>query len=436
MAQATSMTPQTSDIIIIGGGLAGTATLWAIHRAEPNLNIVLIEQNEHLGGGSSVASLECFRSCWATPCIAQQMQRSIEVFLNADEFLGDDSGQALGVRQHGYLFCGFTPQQAETQREEVQHLHRMGMTHVEYLDTDELHHRFSWLETTVIGAKYDSVAGSIDSNALVQAYTRSAKSAQIVFGAKETQLLVESGKVVGVQTSKGTVHAPRVVIANGAGAYQLGQTAGLELPVIVRPRQSFTTPWRHETIPEHAPMMISAPPFPHLRPEAQSGAIFGWEYEWHNKAVDTPQDTVFHDALRVPVYPTSRLKDPRFPSMTLMLLGKQFGHGEDEGFNDTRYLRGIQHNIGYYVYRDETVAYHTLPDGTQQPYVSERAIIDLHPDVEGLFLSLAHSGHGIMTSPAAGEIVASKVLEQPLEHPLYEDFGMDVPWVEHDMNAL
>jgi glycine/D-amino acid oxidase-like deaminating enzyme len=99
-------------------------------------------------------------------------------------------------------------------------------------------------------------------------------------------------------------------------------------------------------------------------------------------------------------------------------------------------MRSIYHNIGYYVYRDATTAYRTNADGSRTPYESERAILDAHPDVPGLFLSIAHVGHGVMSAPAGGEIIAAKVLGQPLPDPIFADFGIDVPWVAHDENAL
>src|SRR5690606_26329091 len=136
------------------------------------------------------------------------------------------------------------------------------------------------------------------------------------------------------------------------------------------------------------------------------------------------------DAIVDPLHPVDQLRDPRFPSVTLLLLARQFGHQPGEGFADPRYLRGISHNSGYYVYRDETAAYRTLDDGTQRPYDSERAIIDAHPAVDGLYLSVAHVGHDIMSSPAAGEIVASLVLDRP--DPIARDFALDAAWVEYD----
>jgi len=202
---------------------------------------------------------------------------------------------------------------------------------------------------------------------------------------------------------------------------------------MLRPRQSFTTGWRHDAFPEDAPMIIGAPPYPHVRPEAKVGAIFGWEYHWQRKSAGAEYGAnAAHDALIEPVFPVERLKDPRFPSAALWLLARQFG----AAFEDIRYLRGVSHNIGYYVYRDESVAFRTLSDGTTCPYDSERAIIDAVPDVPGLFVSIAHAGHGIMSSPAAGEILASKVLSRSLPDPIFDQFGWDVNWVDYDEGVL
>ncbi len=429
--------PPTADVIVIGGGPAGTAALWAIERLAPGTRTVLIEKSDHLGAGSSVASLENFRTCWPSLCMARQMQRSVEVFHHADEYLGEGAAQAIALKQQGYLFCAFTESQASALKADVAHLHRMGLSHIEYLDADEVAYRYGWLGRRVIAAKYDPVAGWLDSNGLVHCYARCAQSARILFGIHDVRLCVEKGRVTGVQTADGVISAPRVLIAAGAGSVGVAQTAGLRLPVVLRPRQSFTTGWRHEAFPEHAPMLIGAAPFPHVRPEARTGAIFGWEYTWRSKrAASSAVSNQAGDALLEPLYPVEQLKDARFPSITLSLLARQFGHHDGEGFASPRYLSSLRHNIGYYVYRDGSVAYRTDAEGRQRPYDSERAIIDGWPGVEGLFVSVAHVGHGIMSSPAAGEIAASKVLGQPLLDPIFSQFGLDVPWVEHDENAL
>ncbi|MGB1287162.1 MAG: NAD(P)/FAD-dependent oxidoreductase [Aggregatilineales bacterium] len=433
MAHLTDTLPATADVVIIGAGLAGTAAAWALTRFQPDLQVVLLEKNAMPGAGSSSASLECFRSCWYTPCIARMMERSLEVFLNSDEIFGDGAASQLAVRQNGYLFCAFTEKQAQDIRDEVAHLHSIGLNHVEYLEADALYSRFSLPGDNVLAAKFDPMAGWLDSNALLQLYLKNS-SVTLVTDVQQTRITTDAGRITGVTTSKGDIVAPKVLIAAGAGSYAIGRNAGVELPIVMRPRQSFTTGWRHDAISQQSPMIIGSAPFPHFRPEARSGAIFGWEYEWTTKGLD--DDNRLPDALREPASNSNSLKDPRFPSITLALLARQFGHGDDEGFNDGRYLRNLHHNIGYYVYRDEAAAYTIDDDGNHVPYESQRAIIDKHPDIEGLYLSIAHVGHGIMTSPAAGEIAAQHILQQSLSDPIYADFGLDVTWVEHDESVL
>lgn len=429
--------PATADVLIVGGGPAGAAALWALARFDPTLRVVLIEQQEALGAGSTLASLECFRSCWPAECLARQVGRSIEVFRHADEYLGEGAAGELSIKQNGYLFCAFTEAQAATLRADVTHLHEIGLAHIEYLEVDEVRQRFGWVGSTVIAAKFDPLAGWLDSHALIYRFARSAVNARILLGMNDIALRIEGGRVLGISTAHGNIDAPRVLLAAGANSMTVAKRAGLTLPVVLRPRQSFTTAWRDPAIPPTSPMIISAAPHPHLHPEAREGAIFGFEYAWNSKyAGPTHASNRRRDALLDPYTPLERLKDPRFPSITLALLARQFGHKQGEGFADPRYLRGIHHNIGYYVHRSEDAAYRLDSDGTRHAYDSERAIIDAHPDVSGLFLSIAHAGHGIMSAPAAGEIAAARLLGQPLTHPSYADFGVGVHWVAGDESVL
>ncbi len=427
--------PATADVVIIGGGPAGAAAAWALERADPTLSIVLIEKTDRLAAGSSTASLENFRTCWPTPCLMKQMKRSVEVFLNADDYLGAGAQDALAVKMRGYLYCGFDDRQAEQLRRDVAHLHNIGLTHVEYLDADEVQKRFPWLGPAVCAAKYDPRAGWLDSNALTYKFVQSTQSTTVLLGVSQTGIRAHSGRIVGVSTSYGDIDAPTVIIAAGAWARQVALTAGVELPIVVRPRQNITTHWRHEAYPEDGPCVIGGPPYPHLRPEARTGAIIGWEFHWNNKHVKSPDEPTC-DYLLDPLPSVDTLKDPRFPSMVLLLLARQFQHPPGYGFADSRYLRGLWHNIGYYVYRAPWNTYSIAPDGQKRPYESQRAIIGPWSELSGLFLSVAHVGHGIMSAPAAGEIIAAHVLGHPLPEPEFADFGVDVHYVEHDAGGL
>lgn len=420
--------PTSADVVVIGGGPAGASAVWALECASPGIRTVLIEKGGQLAAGASNASLENYRTCWPSVCNAHMMRRSIDVFHHAKDILDAD----IGLKQRGYLFLGFNEGQANGLRADVQHLHDIGLTHVEYLDESALHARFPYVGRAIAG-KYDPIAGWLDSHALVYAFARQAHGCHVLLDVPETRIETAGGRVIGVWTPFGRISAPKVIIAAGAGARQIGRSAGIELPVVVRPRQSFTTPWRHEAFPPDSPMLISAAPFAHVRPEAQTGAIFGHEYGWNDKQFK-PDGQPTKDYLTDPVYPVEPLKDPRFPSVTLAILARQFGHADGDGFASPRYLRGIDHRVNYYVFREH--AAYTDAHGVKHHYPSQRAILDAWSAVEGLYLSIAHVGHGIMSSPAAGEIIAAKVLGLPLPDPVYADFGLDVEFVPHDHGGI
>lgn len=417
--------PRAADVVVIGGGPAGASAVWALEEAAPGIKTVLIERGGQLASGASNASLENYRTCWPAPCNMRMMRRSIDVFHHAKDVLDAD----IGVRERGYLFLAFTPRQADAYRADVAHLNRIGLAHVDYLDHDELHYRFPYVGRA-IAAKYDPIAGWLDSHALVYAFARQAAGCEVLLDIEDARIEVEGGRVCGVWTPYGTISTANVIIAAGAGARYIGRTAGIELPIIVRPRQSFTTPWRHPEFPEHSPMLIGAAPFAHVRPEAQTGALFGHEYGWNSKRVDGAAN----DYLTDPVFPVEPLRDPRFPSVTLAILARQFGHADGEGFSNPRYLRGVDHRIGYYVYRSN--AYVVDANDTRRHYHSQRAILDAYDGIDGLYLSIAHVGHGIMSSPAAGEIIAARVLGLPLPDPTYADFGLNVPHVPYDSGGI
>jgi len=108
-------------------------------------------------------------------------------------------------------------------------------------------------------------------------------------------------------------------------------------------------------------------------------------------------------------------------------MGKQWGHRAGEGFRDPRYLsRRIAHQIGYYTMREP------VRDEQGRTVHSERALIDRAPGIDGLFVSTAHVGHGVMTAPAAAEILAALVVGQEPSIPCWQDFGMNARIVPHE----
>lgn len=429
--------PPSADVVVIGGGMAGTAAAWALDAASPGIHTIVLEQSGHLAAGASTASIENFRSVWPTACLAEMMRGSIDVFLHADEYLGEGANKALNVRQRGYLYCAFTEKDARDLQSDVESLKSAGLPHVEFLDTDDIQARYPWLngDCPVVAAKFDPLAGWLDSNALAYQYAKAARGAQFILGIEESRIVVEGNKVVGVNTEHGYISTPNVIIAAGAGSREVGRSAGIEIPIVVRPRNSFTTGYSH--LPPDAPFIIGSTPHPYVRPTGERGAIFGWEYHWTTRQLNGQgQNNPVQDHLVTPIFPTTLVQDPRHPGATLELLSRQFHDKNGKGFSNPGYLARVHQSTGYYVYRSDEAAYATLPDGTRKPYNSERAIIEAWPEISGLYLSVAHVGHGVMASAEAGRIIAAYVVGQEQRSPLYQHFKLSVPFVPNDGGGL
>ncbi|MFN8481961.1 MAG: FAD-dependent oxidoreductase [Anaerolineae bacterium] len=420
----SSPTPLTADVVIIGGGQAGPATAWAIEREDPTARVIVLEANGQLAGGASTASLEQFRTCWTPKAIAEQVRWSAQLFLDPDSYLGGGAAQGLNVRRRGYLWLAMDEQEARAQQENVALLHSWGLRHAIALDTGDLRRAYPWLPERVVGAKLDPMAGWLNSDFLANRFARATANTRFLLETPAQAILAEHGRVTGVQTTRGVLTTTRVILAAGPGSRLLGKTVGLDLPIVCIPRQSFSTPFRHPGIPADAPVVISRYPYAHFRPDGD-GLLFAWSYHWARHPADE-RSPGYLDTIP----PVQSLKDGRFPEATLWLLGRQFGHREGEGFRDSRYLsRRIAHQIGYYVYRQPTL------DPAGRVTHSERAIIDRCPDPDGLVLSIAHAGHGIMTAPAAAHIAASLALGKTPRIPLWEDFGLGVEQAAHEEGA-
>ncbi len=411
----------TADVVIIGGGQAGPATAWALEREDPTLRIAVLEAGSQLAGGASTASLEQFRTCWTPQAIAEQVRWSVQIFLDPDAFLGEGAAQGLNVRRRGYLWLAMSEDEARAQRENVALLHSWGLRHACALDTDDVRRGYGWLPERVVGAKLDPMAGWLNSDFLASRFARTTQNTRFLLDTRAEAILADDGKVTGVRTARGTAHAPVVILAAGPGSRALGRTVGIDLPLVCIPRQSFSTPYRDPTIPADAPVVISRYPYAHFRPDGD-GLLFAWSYHWSRHPADE-----IAPGYTDTIPPVQSLKDPRFPEATLFVLARQFGHRDGHGFRDPRYLsRRIAHQIGYYVYRRPTA------DERGQITHTERAIIDRYPGLDGLVLSVAHAGHGIMTAPAAAHMAASLALGKTPRIPLWQDFGLGVERVAYE----
>lgn len=421
--------PRSADVVIIGGGMAGTAASFGLNRADEKIQTVVVETAETLAAGDSTRSAECIRKNWPTPALAAQMSASVDAYHHADEEIGEGASKMIQLNPHGYLYATSSDRLANEYQIQVEEGNANGFNPMEFIDASEIRRRYPWIPAQVVAAKFDPKAGSLNSDGLAQAYAKVGENAKFLLGMRNPAIVVKNGKVVGVFTEQGIINTDNVIIAAGAGSHAVGLTAGVDLPIVLRARESFVTAKRDPRIPQDAPFMIAGRSGAYMRPQG-SGGIFGYEYERiYPSAQGEPADYIVEPVHR------GTLTDQRFPYVTLHHLARELGDIFTWA-DQSLYLQSKpRHQAGFYVYRGPTNAYKE-EDGVRRPYRSQRPIIGPIPGVIGVWGSFAHVGHGVMDSFEGGRIAADHVLGRPLRNPLYSDFEYDVHWVPNDGGGL
>jgi sarcosine oxidase, subunit beta len=78
--------PATADLVIVGGGIVGTATAFFASRA--GLNVIVLERRAALATLTTTRSLEAFRAQFEDPADVAMMRESIAVFESFPEGVG------------------------------------------------------------------------------------------------------------------------------------------------------------------------------------------------------------------------------------------------------------------------------------------------------------------------------------------------------------
>ena len=350
---------RTADVIVVGGGANGTST--AFHLARLGIkNIVLLERRQ-IAAGATGKSGSLVRMHYTNDVESRLALESLKVFQDFENVVGGD--------------CGWSPvgfvqlvkhEHRDALRRNVARQQKLGID-TRVIDDDELR---SLLPGVVIddvgGAAYEASSGFADPNATAFGFAAAAQRLGVTVetGHAVTRVLVENGRVAGVETERERIMAPTVVLVPGAWSNPLLRPLGLDLPL---------TPFR---------IQIS---------------IFRWPPAWtHRHPVVI--DAVHHSWMR-----------PEGVHSTL--IGVELGRGGadpetyDEGV-DPQFVRDARTTLAA---RLPAFADATMRGGWAGMIMMSddgRPIIDQFPSVPGLYGMLGDSGTSFKTSPAIGRCLA------------------------------
>lgn len=225
------------EIIVIGGGVIGSSITYYLSKM--GKKVLMIEKKDNCSG-SAGASDGVVGYHTKKPGFQMELAiRSIAMF----EELSKELGMDIEYRKD----CGGM-QPAETKLEweilsEIVKEQRQSGVDIRMISIEEACKIEPQLNPDLYGALYSPTSGKVNPIRLTFAYVQAAKrlGAQVLSNTEVTDVMVKMGRVMGVETSKGTYYADQVIDAAGSWAAEIAAMAGVDLPIRPRKGQLFIT---------------------------------------------------------------------------------------------------------------------------------------------------------------------------------------------------
>jgi len=356
---------RTADIVIIGGGINGCSTAYALaKRGVPR--VVLLEKG-HVASGPTGRSSGIVRQHYTQEVLAAMARDSVKTWTHFAEEVGGDAG----FEKCGVVFMG-GERDADAIRATVAMQQRIGIdTRIILADEIAAMEPALQLDGITCGA-FEPGGGYADPALAANSYADAAKREGVTILKKTTVtgLTIRSGRMEGVSTTDGDISAPVVINVAGPWGGQIAAMAGAHIPI---------------TVSRHPVVMLQRPPQWRAATPVWISLVDGWYFK--------PER---HAAIMVgSVRDTDDVADPENHATTP-------SYGEIEEFSAATMQRFPVMAEGA-AQGGWAGLYDVTPDW--QP------VIDRMPGVEGFFSACGFSGHGFKISPAVGRAMAELVLD-------------------------
>lgn len=244
--------PKTAEIVIIGGGVMGASA--AYHLAQRGMkNIVLLEKEKYFGTGATGRCAGGVRYQFSTEINVKLSLASLPMI----ERFKAELNQEVNYRQCGYLLVATNENEAAIFKHNVELQNKLGAA-TQLLSGEEVRQRLPLMKfDDALAGTFNPKDGTVDPNGVVMGYINAAQKlgAQVFAGVEVIGIAVSGDQIQSVETSFGKIATRTVLNVAGPWSSQIGNMAGVEIPVTPLRRQMFTTNPLKE-IPEDFPFVI------------------------------------------------------------------------------------------------------------------------------------------------------------------------------------
>jgi sarcosine oxidase, subunit beta len=356
---------KTADAVIIGGGVIGASI--AYHLALKGLKNILVVDSGSPGSGSTGKATGGFRAQFGS-------EINIKLSLlsrNKLTSFKDETGIDPLFRQNGYLFLAQNEDEFSRLRRANKLQKSCGLDEAEIVSTEEIQKLNPHINLSeIIGGAFCGSDGFISPLEILNGYTNTAKKlgVKFLYDTGITKLVTESNRAVSAVTENETIDSEIFINAAGAWAEIIAKLAGVDIPVKPLKRQVCSILERN-ILPENLPMTVWIDNSFHFRirdeqlillrpaePEITKDYNMEVENSWLKK--------------------TFTIGSERIPALKKCTIDK------------ANSWAGL---------------YEMSPD--------EHVLLGLASGMDNFYLANGSSGHGVMHSPAIGQLMSELIID-------------------------
>ena len=231
------------DAIIIGGGGHGLATAYYMAKEHGMRNIAVLEKG-WIGGGNTGRNTTIVRSNYLWDEAANLYEKSMKLW----EGLSQDLNYNVMFSQRGVYNLGHNLQDMRDIQRRV-NANRLNGVDGEIVDAAEMARRIPHLNTSpdarypILGASFQPRGGTARHDAVAWGFARAADAlgVDIIQNCEVTGIRRDGAKVVGVETAKGYIEAPKVGCVVAGSSSVLASMVDLRMPIESHPLQAFVS---------------------------------------------------------------------------------------------------------------------------------------------------------------------------------------------------